>query len=134
AGGGDARNLTFFASHILLSAQVEGEPQFLALDTGAETTDLNANFARAYAALLDKGGVKSTTDVAGAGGTSTIESVTVPQVSMNIAGSSVLLKPAPVTKQDNVAMGGRCCVGNIGLDLLLQTGTLTIDFVHMTLR
>jgi hypothetical protein len=32
------------------------------------------------------------------------------------------------------ALGGRCCVGNLGLDLLRQTGDLTIDFRTMTLR
>jgi hypothetical protein len=36
--------------------------------------------------------------------------------------------------QQNPAMGGQCCIGNIGLDLLLQSGALTIDFSSMVLR
>jgi len=128
-----AANLVFFANHLLLAADVQGKRQFVALDTGAETTDLNANFARDYAADIERSGTKSTTDISGMGGTAVIESVTLPEVRVDIAGTHTLLRQAHVTKQDNTALGGRCCVGNIGLDLLLQSGTLTIDFRRMTL-
>jgi hypothetical protein len=30
-------------------------------------------------------------------------------------------------------IGGRCCVGNIGLDLLRQSGGVVMDFSRMTL-
>ena len=53
---------------------------------------------------------------------------------VDIAGTDVALRRAHVTMQDNPALGGRCCVGNVGLDLLLHTGTLTIDFSKMTLE
>jgi len=39
-----------------------------------------------------------------------------------------------VTLQRIVAIGGACCVGNAGLDLLTQGSTLSIDFSTMTLR
>jgi hypothetical protein len=57
-----------------------------------------------------------------------------PDVTFGIGGALVALRPAHVTMQQNPAMGGRCCVGNIGLDLLLQTGEVAIDFSTMTLR
>jgi hypothetical protein len=60
--------------------------------------------------------------------------VALPEVSFGIGGALVALRPAHVTMQQNPAMGGRCCVGNIGLDLLLQTGEVAIDFSTMTLR
>jgi hypothetical protein len=79
-------------------------------------------------------GAKDTTRVSGASGSVVIESVTFPDVEWRIGGTLVTLRPAHVTIPENPALGGRCCVGNIGLDLLLQTGTVTIDFSRMTLR
>lgn len=127
-------NMVFFENHLLLAADVHGSRQFLALDTGAETTDLNANFARTFADDVQRNGVKGTTSVAGVGGVTQIASVALPEVIFEIAGMPAALRPAPVSLQDNPAMGGRCCVGNIGLDVLIQKGTLTIDFTSMTLR
>jgi predicted aspartyl protease len=127
-------NMVFFENHLLLSVGMQGTRQFAAFDTGAETTDLNANYARQFAADIKRNGVKDTTSVAGAGGTADIASVTLPAVAVQIGGTPVTLRPAHVTMQDNDAMGGRCCVGNVGLDLLLQTGTLTMDFAKMTLQ
>jgi len=63
-----------------------------------------------------------------------IESITVPKLDFLIGGKSVTLRAAQVTMQENSALGGRCCIGNIGLDLLLQNGALTIDFSKMVLR
>lgn len=71
--------------------------------------------------------------MSGLGGTAEIESITLPKLDFRIGGTPVTLRPAHVTMQDNPALGGRCCIGNIGLDLLLRTGTVTIDFSRMTL-
>jgi hypothetical protein len=127
-------NMVFFENHLLLAAGIQGTRQFLALDTGAETTDLNAAFAGQFADDVRRRGAKGTTSVAGAGGSVEIASVTLPDVVVEIAGTAAALRPAHITLQDNPALGGRCCVGNIGLDLLLQKGTLTIDFANMTAR
>jgi hypothetical protein len=70
----------------------------------------------------------------GLGGTTVTESITLPEVTFAIGGARVALRPAQVTMQQNPALGGHCCVGNVGLDLLLQTGEIAIDFSTMTLR
>jgi hypothetical protein len=72
--------------------------------------------------------------MSGVGGSSVLESVTLPAVDFRIGGTLAVLRPARVTMQENPALGGRCCIGNMGLDLLLQTGALTMDFSQMTLR
>jgi hypothetical protein len=125
-------NLVFYENKMLLAVTILDTRAFLALDTGAETTDLNANFARQFKRQTERAGTKGRTSVAGAGGTAVIESLTLPEVTFSIGGSLVALRPAHVTLQENPALGGRCCVGNIGLDLLLQTGAVTIDFRTMT--
>lgn len=127
-------NLVFYENKALVAATVFGERVFLTLDTGAETTDLNAHFARQFSKQVEGLGTKGTTSMTGAGGTAVIESLTLPEVTFAVGGSPVALRPAHVTMQENPALGGRCCVGNIGLDLLLQTGEIVIDFSTMTLR
>jgi predicted aspartyl protease len=134
ASSRDSANLVFFENQLLVAATVSGTSGFGVLDTGAETTDLNANFARQFADALARNGVKDTTTIAGVGGTTATESVTLPTLDFDIGGTQVALRPAHVTMQRTSALGGKCCVGNIGLDLLLQTGALTIDFKTMTLR
>jgi predicted aspartyl protease len=129
----DTANMVFFGNHLLLASTVANRQSFMTLDTGAETTDLNANFAREFAREIQDVGTKSTTRVEGLGGSSVIDSITVPKLDFLIGGKSAPLRAANVTLQENSALGGRCCIGNIGLDLLLQTGRVTIDFSRMTL-
>ena len=130
----DTANLVFFGNHLLLASTVLNHQAFMTLDTGAETTDLNANFARQFAREIQDVGKKSSTRLEGLGGSTVIESITVPKLDFLIGGKSATLRGANVTLQENSALGGRCCIGNIGLDLLLQTGRVTIDFSQMNLR
>jgi predicted aspartyl protease len=129
----DNANMIFFGNHLLLASTVASRQAFMTLDTGAETTDLNANFAREFAREIQDVGKKSSTRVEGLGGSTVLDSITVPKLDFLIGGKSATLQPAQVTMQENSALGGRCCVGNVGLDLLLQTGRLRINFSRMTL-
>jgi hypothetical protein len=132
------RNMVFFENHLLARPRVPGPvfttPVFTKLDTGAETTDLNSNFALQFKQLIERDGKKGTIEATGVGGTSVFESVTLPELAVDIGETRTTLRPAHVTLQKNPALGGRCCVGNLGLDLLRQTGDLTIDFRTMRLR
>jgi predicted aspartyl protease len=129
----DTGNMVFFGNHLLLASTVWNRQSFLTLDTGAETTDLNANFAREFAQEIQAVGTKGTTRVEGLGGSAVIDSITVPKLEFQIGRKSATRRSAHITMQENAALGGRCCIGNIGLDLLLQTGRVTIDFSRMTL-
>jgi len=119
---------------LLVASMIANRQVFMTLDTGAETTDLNANFAQQFAKEIQHIGTRNMTRVSGVGGNANIESITLPKLDFRIGGTPVTLRPAHVTMQDNPALGGRCCIGNIGLDLLLPTGRVTIDFSRMTLR
>jgi hypothetical protein len=134
ATGPDTANMVFYENRLLVAASAWDRREFMTLDTGAETTDLNARFARQFTGQMQRMGVKDTTRMSGVGGSSVLESVTLPAVDFRIGGTLAVLRPARVTMQENPALGGRCCIGNMGLDLLLQTGALTMDFSQMTLR
>jgi hypothetical protein len=105
----------------------------MSLDTGASTTDLNANFAAQFASIVE-GAKRTTQNITGVGGTRTFESVELPEMAFTIGTTRVHLRPAHITLQRIAAIGGECCIGNVGRDLLLQDQTLTIDLSTMTLR
>jgi len=125
-------NLVFDRNRLLLRTRVFGRDVLTTLDTGATTTDLNANFAETFPQAV-QGAKKGTTDITGVGGTQAFESLEIPEVTFGIGPAEVLLRPATVTLQRIGTIGGECCVGNAGNDLLKRSG-FTIDFSAMTLR
>ena len=131
---GHSPNLVFDRHRLLLAADVLGRRVLTTLDTGARTTDLNANFAAAFRDVVDRDGKKGTAAITGAGGTRTFESVELPELAFTIGRATVVLRPASVTFQSIGILGGECCVGNAGHDLLVQTRAFSIDFSTMTLQ
>jgi Aspartyl protease len=129
--GADA-NLVFDRNRLLLRTRVFGREVLTTLDTGAETTDLNANFATTFPQAV-QGAKKGTTEIIGVGGTLAFDSLEIPEVTFGIGPAEVLLRPATITLQRIGTIGGECCVGNAGDDLLKAAG-FTIDFAAMTLR
>ena len=125
-------NLVFDRNRLLLRTSVFGRDVLTTFDTGAITTDLNANFADTFPQAV-QGAKKGKTDVTGVGGTQTFDSIEIPEVIFGIGPAHVLLRPATITLQRIGVIGGECCVGNAGNDLLKQAG-FTIDFSAMTLR
>jgi hypothetical protein len=99
----------------------------LALDTGAGTTDLNENFATQFGSVAERG-KRTTQDITGVGGTRTFDALELPEVAFTIGSKQVFLRPATITLQRVVQIGGECCVGNAGRDLLVQQSlSVTID-------
>jgi hypothetical protein len=134
---GSSPNLVFDTdpSRLSIEAEVLGKRVQATLDTGATTTDLNANFADLFPDVLSRDGKRGRRDITGAGGTQTFDSFELPQLTFSISRSRPLLRPAIVTLQRMPLMGGGpCCVGNAGLDLLTQGRGFSIDFATMTLQ
>lgn len=128
-----SRNLVFFENKLLLATSVSGKRVFGTVDTGANGTDLNEHFANEFAALV-KNGRRQTRDITGLGGTTSVASIIVPEVPFQIGPTRVFLRPAHVTLQRTAAIGGTCCIGNIGRDVLAQTGEFLLDLSAMVLR
>jgi predicted aspartyl protease len=125
-------NLVFDRNRLLLRMRMFGRDVLTTLDTGAITTDLNANFATTFPQAV-QGAKRGTTDITGVGGTQTFDSLEIPEVIFGIGPAEVMLRPATITLQRIPGIGGECCVGNAGEDLL-KTAGFTIDFGGMTLR
>jgi predicted aspartyl protease len=124
-------NLAFDNDHVVVTAKVEQREIRATLDTGAETTDLYKPFADEFARLLSEKGKKDSTEVRGVGHAETFDSVTLPELRIQLGGSDTVLKPAHVLLR---SIGATCCVGNIGMDLLQQSPAFRIDFGAMTLQ
>lgn len=128
-----SRNIVFFENKLLLATDVFGTRVFGTIDTGANDTDLNDNFAKEFTALVQNGS-RQTREITGLGGTTSVPSITVPEVPFQIGPTRVVLRPAYVTLQRTAAIGGTCCIGNIGRDVLAQTGEFALDLSTMVLR
>jgi len=126
-------NLAFDRSRLLLSTGVLGKTVLTILDTGANTTELNANFADTFPELVRTAGKKGKADITGIGGSQTFDSVELPELLFRIGNKDVAIRPASVTLQRIGIMGGECCVGNAGHDLLLQGRGFSLDFAEMPL-
>jgi len=127
-------NLAFDHARLLIEMDVLGKTVLATLDTGADTTDLNANFAHVFPDVLNRDGKRGRQDITGAGGTQTFESFELPELAFSIGQAKQSLRPAVVTLQRMPLMGGDCCIGNAGRDLLAQGLGFSIDFSTMTLR
>jgi hypothetical protein len=120
---GSSPNLAFDTdpSRLLIAAEVLGKRVQATLDTGATTTDLNANFADVFPDVISRDGKRGRSDITGAGGTQTFDSFELPELTFSLGQRRPLLRPAMVTLQRMPLMGGgRCCIGNAGLDLLTR--------------
>jgi len=53
---------------------------------------------------------------------------------LSVAGHLLTLRPAAVSLQKLAGIGGECCVGNFGDDLLFQTEGFSLDFDNMSLQ
>jgi predicted aspartyl protease len=125
-------NLVFDGNHLLLRMKVFGKDALTLFDTGAQTTDLTANFAAAFPEVI-AAGEKSTRAITGIGGTLTATSVRLPSIAFAIGDHLTTLRPAEIVLENFPGLGADCCVGNAGSDLVKQGAGFVIDLTQMTL-
>ena len=102
------------------------------LDTGAVDTQLWPRFASDFATLLTQAGVPGTKRVTGVGHRVSVASVVMPELLLRIGGIETVLRPAYVLVSETSAAGQRHH-GNLGMDLMGQVRSVTIDFRSMIL-
>ena len=123
-------NVLFHNANPVTEVRIDGKHLAFTIDTGAVTTDLNPPFAKALP-LLVKTGTPEKQTIEGLGGTTEGQSILLPSVTLQLGGGTAVLKPAHVfTEQGN----GSWAAGNLGMDLLGQSSSFTLDFTAMTVR
>ena len=126
-------NLAYVENKLTVAITIANRQAFFTLDTGATTTDLNNNFADSFSDLL-RDAKQETIQISGAGGVTHLEALILPELKVELAGQATTLRPATVSRQSNPGLGGKCCVGNLGDELITSTGAFTLDFSRMSFR
>lgn len=124
-------NLTFDDDHLVVSATIQNQKVSGTVDTGAVDTDLYQPFADQFKDLIKRLGKKDSRELHGVGHAEKYDSITLPELQINIGDAETVLSPAHVILK---SIGAKGCVGNFGLDLYKQGPAFTIDFDAMTLR
>jgi predicted aspartyl protease len=101
------------------------------VDTGAQNTDLYQAFANTFSDLVQSG-KRESHKLTGVGGSANVDSVMLPLVTLRIGGHDLLLRPAHVLLENSSGTSGMFA-GNLGMDLLNQAHTITLNFQSMTL-
>jgi predicted aspartyl protease len=126
-----SQNLLFHELSPVVQVGVQKRMLDFTLDTGAIDTDLNPIFAKEFPAMISSG-EKENHAITGVGGTRDYESVVLPSVPLTVGGKDVTLAPAHVSVAQGLG-GTNMWAGNLGVDLLNQAHTVTIDFRAMSL-
>jgi len=102
------------------------------LDTGnGADTQLWSRFSEDYASLLKEHGTRLTRKVTQIGGSQERDIVSLPELQLKVGGFGTVLKPAQVFSKP---VGNDSLYGLLGMDLLTQASTVSLDFRSMTVR
>jgi predicted aspartyl protease len=99
-------------------------------DTGAQFTFLNEPFYRRYKKLIDTAGKSIDMQIGGAGGITKTKAYRLPQIEINVAGQSALLKDVSVKTTSNTPKD-KLYYGNFGQDIMNQFKEMVINFRYM---
>src|SRR6516162_638770 len=128
-----AANICFDDLDLITQASFERHALPFVLDTGAATSELWPKFAGVASDLVRKSGTHESHTVIGMGGNQKFEATLIPKVVLDLGGMSVALQPAHVLKTQQ-RDAGKWFYGNLGIDLLRQAQSVTINFKTMTLQ
>jgi predicted aspartyl protease len=123
-------NVYFDGAMPVTQVDFGGRKLDFSLDTGATETDLYPSFAANFNDVIKKAGRPGVAHKMVARGSFDLDSVVLPELNLCVGGFAVSLRPAHVLQKD---VGPKWYFGNLGMDLLSQGRTVTIDFRRMTL-
>jgi hypothetical protein len=125
-------NLAFDGGSPVVQVNFQQEALEFSFDTGAQRTDLYPAFAKKFADLVKATGKKESHTLTGIDGSASFDSVVLPSVTLQAGGRDVVLKPAHVLLVEHNS-ASQWYFGNLGVDLLNQASSVTMDFHSMTL-
>ncbi|OQP64520.1 retropepsin-like aspartic protease [Niastella populi] len=99
-------------------------------DTGAQFTFLNEPFYRDYKKLIDSAAKSFDMQIGGAGGVTKTKAYRVPQIEINVAGQTAVLKDVSV-KTTSTTPKDKLYYGNFGQDIMNQFNEMVINFRYM---
>jgi predicted aspartyl protease len=125
-------NLAFEQMFPVTRAYFQGTGIDMTVDSGAEKTVLSPPFASAFPDVLKSGGKSESHKLTGVGGSTSYESILLPSLELQIGGLKVTLTNAHVLTQES-SDTSKWAAGNLGIDLLNEARSTTLDFGSMRL-
>ena len=123
-------NMYFEGSEAVFAGEFAKQRIKIFLDTGATQTRVLPLFAREFQSFVKEHGTKGLTRITGVGSSVEVESMILPEVKLRVTGTELVLKSAQVVLKDTAA-NSRWYHVWIGMDLLRQANSVTIDFRSM---
>lgn len=127
---GAKSNLCFEEYRVVAEVGFDSNRLIFGLDTGAVTSGLYFGFRDQFPTLVSSTGIKKSLTGGGITGDIAYDVIMLPELKFSTGGFETLLRPAPVSLQTDVGSGHH---GNLGLDLMNQARSVTIDFRSMRL-
>jgi predicted aspartyl protease len=124
-------NTCLDGADLITQATVQERAVDLVVDTGASYTRLWPRFKEDFATLIASGQA-GTTSVTGVAHSIQSDSIALPELKLRVGGFNAALRPATVLLKETTPQS-RWHHGNLGMDLLSQAATVTMDFAAMTL-
>jgi len=97
------------------------------LDTGSSKTYLTQRFAQQFPDVIDAGGNEASVRLRGIGGSTEVRVVAVPEITFNVGGFDLVMRPAQVLPKDERVDRDWYHVW-LGMDLLGQAREVSLDF------
>jgi hypothetical protein len=125
------RNLCFDGLNILARVQSEGKQLDFVFDTGnGAGTQLWERFSNDFATIVKERGVRESKRVTQIGGSNYREAIVLPEIHLRVGGFEASLQPANIFARP---VGNEFQHGNLGMDLLSQAHSVSVDFKAMSL-
>jgi predicted aspartyl protease len=124
-------NLAFEGSSIFTRLSFRSTPLEMSLDTGAQNTILYPSFAHQFPDIASNASNREHR-ITGVGGSTSIQSWTLPSLVLQLGDRNFILKPATVLLEENNSTSA-WFQGNLGMSLLNQASSVDIDLKSMTI-
>ncbi|HEY6328488.1 MAG TPA: aspartyl protease family protein, partial [Blastocatellia bacterium] len=128
----DHANLCLDGLSVIAQASYRNHALPFVLDTGDTSTDLWPKFEQAAQVLIRRSGKVDSYTLSGFAGSEKFDIISIPRLTLLLGGSTVVLAPAHIRKVFKTS-ATKWFYGNLGVDVLSQYPTLTLDFRTMTL-
>jgi hypothetical protein len=125
-------NLAFDGTSVFTQITFRESQIDVSLDTGAQNTAFYPSFARQFPDIKSLGTAEAH-QLTGAGGSTSINSVSIPKLALRIGARQLTLAPATVLLHENNSTTA-WFHGNLGMDVLDEANSVDVNFSTMTLR
>jgi predicted aspartyl protease len=130
--GGEPPNMCFHGVTLLVEGTIGAQSVNMWLDTGAGRSYLTQRFAQRFPKVVEHGATETSVRLRGVGGSTEVRVTNLPELTLRVGGSDLLLRPAQVLPKDERVDRDWYDVW-LGMDLLGRRRAVNLDFKSLRL-